>query len=137
MRKLAVGIGLVLLLAAVGVGVAIAASGAARGAKAVTQAPREPTAGATRLLRSRSWRLRAVHGRVVVIRYTEGDCWGGGMAHTSERKKSVMIELLQPFSGGAGVACPQFLTVRSLSVHLKAPLGHRRLLHAPLGAAPG
>ena len=130
---LARAIGLAIALAALGVGVGVAiASGGT-----YLQASRPAVLPAGGTLLSRPWRLRAIHGRVVVIRYTEGDCWGAGKALTSERPKSVTIELRQAYTGGARVACPQFLVVRTLSVHLKAPLGRRRLVHARLSSPPG
>jgi hypothetical protein len=134
MRRLAIAVALVLALAALGVGVAIAASGG--GGKA--PAPRTATTAAGHLV-SRGWALGAIrsHGRVIVIRYTEGDCWGAAHARASESSKSVTIELLQTYTGGRGVACPEFLIVRTLSVHLKTALGRRRLVHGPVSATPG
>ncbi len=124
------------MLAAVGVGVAIAASGGGHSSRAVATAPR--TAVATELLLSRPWTLRAVrdHGRVLAITYTEGDCWGASRVRVTQKQKSVTIELLQSFSGGGVAACPQFLLVRDLQVHLRAPLSHRRLIHARLSGSP-
>jgi hypothetical protein len=137
MRRLAVAGGLVVALGALGVGAAIAASGGTPRAQAGATVHR--TAVMTTLLRSRPWTLRALrnHGRIIVIRYTEGDCWGAAQAHVTQKRTSVTIELLQAYSGGAGVACAQFLMIRALDVHLRATLGHRRLIHAPLGATPG
>jgi hypothetical protein len=67
-----------------------------------------------------------------LVRYAEGDCWGGGRAHVTQTEASVTIELLQSYSGGAGVACPLFILLRNLRVQLRAPLGQRHLLHAPV-----
>lgn len=138
MRRLAIAVGLVLALAAAGVGAAIGASGSIPPAGHGAPATGATAANTTRLL-SRPWKLRAFrrHRRVVVVRYTEGDCWGAARAHVTERALSVTIELLQRYSGGTGIACPQFLIVRNLSIGLKTPLGHRRLVHAPLSVPPG
>jgi hypothetical protein len=124
MRRLVVVIGLVSALA-----VAAAASGCGGQAQAGATAPPKVANSI-----SRPWTLRAVrdHGRVIVIRYTEGDCWGAAQARTTETQASVTIELLQFHSPGPG-ACPLFLLNRDLQVHLQAPLGHRRLIHARVG----
>lgn len=138
MNRLPIAIGLTLAVIAISLGVAIAASSGTDSGQAPR--PKAPalagTTAKTTHLRSRSWRLGAVrsHGRVVVIQYAEGDCWVGGRSQVSQTKTAVTIELLQAYTGGTGVACPQFLIIRTLSVHLQAPLGRRRLLHAPVGA---
>jgi len=115
----------------------LAAPGSAAKARTAGLARRQAVSSS--VLVSRPWTLRTVrdHGRVVVISYSEGGCWGPAQVRVAQKRTTVTIELLQPYSGGPGVACPQFLLVRDISVRLKVPLGRRHLIHAPLGATPG
>src|ERR1700757_4888344 len=66
---------------------------------------------------SRPWTLKAIRdgGRVIVISYSAGACWGGAHARVTQGRASVTIALLQARTVGIVVACPQYLTNRRMS----------------------
>jgi hypothetical protein len=117
-------------LACVGLAFVVASCGSSR---------QTPTRGAVAhrtghtLIVSVPWRFQSIESRRVRLSWIGGGCLTPARTRVVEARRSVEIPVLaREYMPGPGEACTADARFYTVQIHLRDPLGHRKLLHAPL-----
>lgn len=87
--------------------------------------------GHTRIV-SAPWQLIKVHGRDIKIFFSGGGCDRFDRIKTTQTLRSVTIAVYEfDYVPGPGEACAANAWGERRVVHLRRPLDHRKLVHAP------
>jgi len=79
------------------------------------------------------WRLQSAKSRLVRLSWIGGGCLTPDRTRVVETRRSVEIAVLvRQYVPGAGEACTADARFYTVQIHLREPVGHRALVHAPL-----